>query len=416
MLAAKLKVRFAMRIRAFLLAALAAFPTGATAQSHDSAATAPARDIVVTGVRLKDSEAALAACLARKCPPDQDINATIAHAENQFIAGDYKAARRTLHGGIGRNWRYAHDYPVLVADLVRANSRVAGHLGETDDRLFSANAVVRALKAGLPDTDYRVLVARIEVGDDYAKSRRVDEALGVYKDAASRAHKLGLPVIEGYARLHMVVLLQILAENHDHGYEQDARHALDALIAETDPHMAAFAFAGRVLKAQAAARRGDDGAIDRLIADYRRVVGGSARPMLLFSPPIGFNPALGARANAGGSTLNQMAMDNFEDQWVDISYLITPDGHVADADVLRQSRKLAGHWPDLVLAAIRARRYAPLAADADQAGMLRIERYTYTSPWVWATGSHMRKREGTPDIEMLDLTVDPPGTGPTAGK
>ncbi|MGK6356361.1 hypothetical protein ACMGDH_14190 [Sphingomonas sp. DT-207] len=39
--------------------------------------------IVVTGVSLADSEECLEACLARRCPPREDIEALLAHAENQ---------------------------------------------------------------------------------------------------------------------------------------------------------------------------------------------------------------------------------------------------------------------------------------------------------------------------------------------
>lgn len=92
-----------------------------------AAATAP--DIVVTGPSLAKAKAVLAACLQEHCPPDKDIDATLAVAETQFVAGDYAAARTTLLKSIGRKHRYAKTYPVLVSDLPRSNSRVAAHLG-----------------------------------------------------------------------------------------------------------------------------------------------------------------------------------------------------------------------------------------------------------------------------------------------
>ena len=88
------------------------------------------REIVVTARSIKDTEADLKACLARKCPPDQDIKATLAHAENQFVAGDYRNARSTLVNSLGRNRRHKGKYPVEVSDLLRANGNVATHLGE----------------------------------------------------------------------------------------------------------------------------------------------------------------------------------------------------------------------------------------------------------------------------------------------
>ncbi len=403
--------------RAFLSAALAALPVTAGAQEHATPVVTPAapvRDVVVTGVRLKDSEAALRACIARKCPPDQDIDATLGHAENQFVAGDYHAARQTLLSGISRDHRYARQYPVQVADLMRANARIAAHLGEGDSFLFSAIDVVRALKAGLPDDDYRVLVAQVELGDTYAKSRRVDEALDMYKQVTARARRLNLPVVEGYARLRAATLLYVLADANIGGYAQDAKRAIDALVAETDPRLSAFAFAARVLKARMAAKDGNNAAIDQLVADYRHMagVGAGGKPMLLYSPPLKQDLAKSARQFGGGETLNQMAMDDFDNQWVDISFWIAPDGHVTDADVLRQSSKLQDYWVKPILDSIGGRRYSALAIDPGQPGLLRVERYTFTSRWTNnVAGTHMRQREPTPQIEMLDLTVDPPATG-----
>ena len=48
--------------------------------------------IVVTGTPLAESAKRLKDCIARHCPPKEDIDASLAHAENQFIAGDYLTA------------------------------------------------------------------------------------------------------------------------------------------------------------------------------------------------------------------------------------------------------------------------------------------------------------------------------------
>lgn len=395
----------------FVMLALGAAPALAHTQQGPATPTsaAPTRDVVVTGVRLKDTEAALRACIARKCPPKEDIDATIAHAENEFVAGDYHGARQTLQSSIGRNRRYGKQYPIDVSDLMRANSRVAVHLGEGDDYLFSANEVVRILKAGLPPDDYRVLGARTELADAYAKSRRIDLALDTYKDVAARARKLGLTGVEGYARLREAALLWALNEADVPGYADEMRHAIDSLIAETDPKLAPFAFGARLIKVRIAAKHGDSAAIDRLMADYRRTAPASTRTILLYSPPIEQNPASAARQAASGETLNQMAMDDFDNQWVDISFWVAPDGHVTDAGVLRQSGKLNDYWVKPILRSINGRRYAPLAMDPNQPGALRVERYTFTSRWANnVTGTHMRTREPMPQVEMVDLTVEQP--------
>jgi hypothetical protein len=398
----------------FAVLAFAAAPALASGQQAP-VTPAPTRDVVVTGVRLKDSEAALKACIARKCPPKEDIDATLAHAENEFVAGDYHGARQTLLSSVGRNRRYGKQYPVDVSDLMRVNSRIAVHLGEGDDYLFSANEVVRILKAGLPADDYRVLGARVELADAYAKSRRIDLALDTYKDVVSRARKLGLYGVEGYARLRQAGLLWALNEADVPGYGDDMRHAVDSLIAETDPKLAPYAFGARLIKARMAAKQGNAAAIDQMIADYRRTAPASTKTILLYSPPVVQNPAQAVRQAGGGETLSQMAMDTFDNQWVDISFWVAPDGRVTDAGVLRQSSKLNAYWVKPIVTAIGGRRYAPLAMDPSQPGVLRVERYTFTSRWSNnVTGTHMRTREPTPQIEVVDLTVDAPSESPPA--
>ena len=80
----------------FLALAFAA-PAGAQ-QAGQPGAAPVAGDIVVTARSLQDTADALAACIARNCPPDEDIAATLAHAENQFVGGDYRSARRIRQG------------------------------------------------------------------------------------------------------------------------------------------------------------------------------------------------------------------------------------------------------------------------------------------------------------------------------
>src|SRR5687768_8888658 len=86
--------------------------------------------IIVTGTSLSQSERNLRDCLARNCPPDEDIEATLGHAENLFVAGDYETARRVARSSLDRNNGHADRFPVPVSDLYRASSRISAHLGE----------------------------------------------------------------------------------------------------------------------------------------------------------------------------------------------------------------------------------------------------------------------------------------------
>ena len=102
----------------------------------------------------------LRACLERKCPPDEDIAATLAHAENLFVAGDYEKARAVLRRSLGRNRKHSDRYPVPVSDLYRANALVANHLGFEEDYFHSTWGTLGALKEGMPDSDWRLFGAR----------------------------------------------------------------------------------------------------------------------------------------------------------------------------------------------------------------------------------------------------------------
>src|SRR4051812_17699393 len=108
-----------------LLSSLLLATTAASAPNPQTEQT-----IVVTGRSLQDTERALRECLARKCPPNEDIAASLAHAENLFVAGKYGDARRVTLAAVGRNHRYRKTYPIDVSGLYRANARIAAHLGE----------------------------------------------------------------------------------------------------------------------------------------------------------------------------------------------------------------------------------------------------------------------------------------------
>lgn len=383
----------------------------AVAQQAPSAPTT-GPDIVVTGTSLEEAQAALARCLDEHCPPDRDIAATLAVAETQFVAGDYKAARAVMLKSIGRNQRFAKTYPIPVSDLLRANSRVAVHLGEEGSYRSGALDVVSALKAGLPDTDSRVLDARIELGDAFLKTGQADSALDLYQKVAHQAHDLHLGHVEGYALLRIAGAYTAMSRTRNDGYYVSAIKACEKVTALTDPAAAPFIGAAKLLKAKLGVKNGDPGAIDRLIETYRALALGATTPVLLYAPPI-TQPELSGRETAGGETLGRVAMGNFDGQWVDIGFEVGVDGKVTDAEILRRSRTLSGDWVKPVLIAINGRRYAPLAAGS--AAAPRVERYTYTAGWTTTLGSRMRVRDPIPKIEMLDLSRDEPASAPKPG-
>src|ERR1044072_1211442 len=120
------------------------FATVATLQAPPQARIEPAPEqtIVVTAERLDDFRRALAECLARHCPTNEDVDASLALAEAQFVSGDYEEARRTVRASIHRNRGRAALFPEPVSDLYRADTRVERHLGRDSEATFSVYQIL----------------------------------------------------------------------------------------------------------------------------------------------------------------------------------------------------------------------------------------------------------------------------------
>ena len=167
---------------------------------------AAAQDIVVQGRPLSDTAAALENCIKRKCPPNEDIAATLAHAENLFVNGDYKTAQRTLHASLGRNRKHGKEFPVEVSDLLRANGRVAEHMGEGREYQLSTLGMRDTLRDKFGNEDFRTLVADVEVGDSRAKLGFPEEAERIYRDVEKRALGAKQYRVASFARLRLALI------------------------------------------------------------------------------------------------------------------------------------------------------------------------------------------------------------------
>ena len=401
------------RMRAFALATLLCL--GAAMPPQDPDQREDPGTIVVTGKSIAETEHALARCLARQCPPEEDIAASLALAENQFVAGNYKGARTTLLAAAGRNRRYAKQFPVPVAGLLRANARIAEHLGETNAYRVGMIDSIDALKSGLPEGDPRILVQRVEIGDMLAHLGRYKAAEDNYGAVAAEAAKRSLPRIEAFAMLRTAWLWTRLAQQDPATYRGRALRALDALIArEGDPIHRPYAQAARVLKARMLAESGDGTAMDSLIAGYIKTPP-TAEPVLLASEPVNYQRSvavptmnMGNRIVLDPSMTRRYASVATEGQWIDVMFWIRPDGTTADIEIARHGKGPRGEWEAAVLQAISTRRYVPLALDPADPGVLRVERYTLTTTNDQnITGSRLRQPDIKPIIEMIDLTADP---------
>ncbi|KQN19403.1 hypothetical protein ASE86_13030 [Sphingomonas sp. Leaf33] len=394
-----------------MLAILLAASQTATAPTQATEDTD--RTIVVTATRLDATKKALDACIVRKCPPDQEVAAALAHAENQFVEGDYKAARTTLHGTIGRVDGQAKQYPVAVANIWRADARISAHLGE--DRWVKSGQLqaVDALKAGLSKTDDRVLLQRLQVADAFMKQGKVDMGLAGYRKVVEQAKDLNSPGAQGTAMLRILLIEAGLAGLPTTQLNPQARYGASdanfrqakasaaALLATTDPQLSGFRDAAKLIDARLDAQRGDMRGIDALAADYGARKQDKA--ILLYAPLMNDRGTFFDPARAG-----LLTEQDFDDQWVDVTFLIGSDGRVKEVETLRESPKLRKTWVTPVLDTVSRRRYAPIVLADDLDGMRRVERYTMTSSWTsGTTGTNIRTRSGQPRLEVLDLTADP---------
>ncbi len=383
-----------MRLALTASVAAAVFLSGNAAFAQDSNKT-----IVVTARSLKETAADLASCLARKCLPDQDVKATLAHAENQFVQGDYKAARSTLLKSVGRNNDAAKQYPVPVSDLQRANARIAAQLGEGDSYRLSTLESRDALKAGLPQDDPRILASSIEVGEMRARLGYREEAQRIFRDIAKEAEAKGLTRIQWAAQVRQAFLLSGSSSLDDN---KQARELLNKLAETPGDQAAGLRLSAKVMLARDERKGSGEEATKALIAEYAKS-GATKRPTILYAPKINLS-SLKKRPTTG-LTLSQMATDNFDKQWIDVGFWITPDGKIQDAEVLRKSGK-ENAWAEAVLKSINDRIYAPLKREPGDPGVYAVERYTFTSLMEDRTGTRVNQRSATGRIERIDLTPD----------
>lgn len=372
--------------------------------------------IIVTGRRLEDTAAELKACLSRGCSPDQDVAATLAHAEAQFLAGEYPASRRTLLAGTGRNRRHAKTYPMPVSRLYNGLSRLSSVLGYRDQARLAAISGVDVLREGLAKDDERILFQRLAIGDTYAREGRLEAAEAVYRSVAARAQATGARAAETRARLNEAILYTAAATSSA-DYRLRAERAMAAISATRDPALKTLRDAVPYLAAQLAIRTGNAKQAEAAIAILGRQKGGV--PILVYNPPLDLRLQGDARAGDHnlGTNANDVAVGRRRDivydtrgQWADIGFWVEPDGSVRDVAVLRAGKNLWGRWVRNIATVIEGRRYQPLDLSAGDPGVYKVERYSLVSDFGGRTVSRIQARTNAPSVEMVDLTVPVPAT------
>ncbi|MBB5710138.1 hypothetical protein [Sphingomonas xinjiangensis] len=279
--------------------------------------TSETQTVVITGTPLKDTAARLAECIARKCPPKEDIDASLAHAENQLVAGDYAGGRRTLDKARGRNRQYAAMFPTQVSDLLRARGRLTNLDGRVGPGRLSQIESLEALKAGLDHGDSRVLMQRLLVGDEFANAGRVKAAESVYRKVERQARKAGRLQVAGYAMLRDALVHGIIA-SVDPAYQHTARQKLARIENSPEPELAEFREAAKLVRVRLASLDKDPAALDQAIAAIPPR--SPDKPLLVYAPAI-----LEDQATLPFGDAPLTSTDNGAPEWIDIQFRITAE-------------------------------------------------------------------------------------------
>ena len=376
-----------------MLTQIAAAPQGAPDLGGGSD-----KPIVVYGFDLEASGRDLTNCIARTCAPIDDVNATLAHAENQFMSGDYAAARATVRASRKRNGEFARSSPVAVAELARVDARLSALVGLSNRARITNLDALDILNSGLTRDHPRALRQRLQVADIFARQGRMTAAAQIYDKVAKRARAAKLGAVEGEA-LFRSVALYAAAASVAPAYQPAAKAAIKRIEDTRDPALMPYRRGVALLKARLALLSGKHKQADAVIA---RLTPAAGTPVLLYAPRIEL---------ATVSSAWRVATDagDKSPQWVDLQFTIAADGKVRAIELLRQSPTPITGWLDAARKSLAARRYAPLLFDTADGEEMRIERFTLVEDRISSSRSRIRGR-GDARIDITDLTFVRPKT------
>lgn len=352
---------------------------------HASAAPpASPSEIVVVGRR---AEIALAACLARNCPPGEEVETSLQASAEQFADGRYDDAQHTLQTAIRRNSVHASQLPGPISSLYATLATVAEHQGDSTLWLASARNSVLVLRRYLGEAQSGTMSQELVFADDLIRLEKPGVAAEVYQKVEREAAELGKRELAARAAFRRAWLA--LLSEHDEEAKRIADEAV-TLAGDDDENMLALR---DILRARIAIRHGDESEVDTLAAELNRSVG--AAPTLLYSPPIeNINPPhYGAVRDARPDSNIRFA---------DVGYWIRPDGRTVNAEVLRTSG--LGQWLPGILRQVSQRRYASVNVDPGQPGLYRIDRFTIRATRGTPTGSHIAQRMGDLSVHFVSLS------------
>ena len=354
------------------------------AQVAASSTPSEPKDVIVVGHR---AEKELAACLARNCPPAQEVEASLQASVEQFADGRYLDARRTLQRAIHRNKRHAAELPGPVSSLYATLATVAEHEGDKDLWRTASRRNLTTLRAQLGDTNVATMREELQFADDMVGQGALELADGTYTKVQRNAAAEGRNDLAAGAAFRRAWLA--LARDRT----RDAQRFADEAVALAGPGDTTMAQLREIVRTRVAVRKGDKDAVDALAARMRQST--DAPPILLYAPPIeDINPP--PRSIPTASQLDS------DIRFADVGYWIRPDGRIADAELLRTNG--LGQWSSVILKQVRARRYLPPKLGEGEPGRYRIDRFTVRATMGTPLGTRIEQRTGRMSVHVIDLT------------
>jgi tetratricopeptide (TPR) repeat protein len=347
------------------------------------------QEVVITGNRMRD---ALAKCLARNCPPEEEVDAAMNAGAESFGAGRYEEAKQILRRAISRNKQYGGRMPGPMSDLYATYADATEHEGDNDAFRQATRESVDVLRRALGPGHPAALRASTRVGDMWVKLGNASSADSEYRDAADDALRAGNTDIAAaltFRRAWLALGAKDFGLSRRLLDQLELSHGRDARFARMLP----------VLKARIAIARGDAETTDELVAALRGA--GGAAPVLLYDPayPV-FDAELKPRGKESPMTNTLLLRGDI--RWADIGYWIRPDGKPGEVEILRPAENSA--WAKPLVDHIKERRYAPATQNAGDPGTYRVERFTLRPSYGVPTGSHIWQRKGVPTLHIVDLT------------